>query len=163
MSSHGNDKQAAELLDSSIVLDLDKQLCFKLYACSRAMTKVYQPMMKDLGITYPQYLVLLVLWEWAESADSEPTVSKLGERLRLDSGTLTPLLKRLEQRSLVIRQRAVEDERRVLVQATESAFALRERALNWVNKLFSGLAINIAEVDALRDNLNRLLMALEGK
>ena len=76
---------------------LDNQLCFKLYATSRAVIRGYKPMLDQLGLTYPQYLVMLVLWEWHVSAPAQPTVKALGERLMLDSGTLTPLLKRLQQ------------------------------------------------------------------
>src|SRR3546814_11303411 len=90
-------------------LKLDSQLCFKLYAASRAVIRGYKPMLDQLGLTYPQYLAMLVLWEWQENAPEQPTVKALGERLLLDSGTLTPLLKRLEQLSLVQRS----EERRV--------------------------------------------------
>ena len=79
----------------AVSLALDDQLCFKLYAASRAVTRAYKPMLDQLGLTYPQYLVMLVLWEWHACAPPQPTVKALGERLLLDSGTLTPLLKRL--------------------------------------------------------------------
>ena len=81
----------------SVSLALDDQLCFKLYAASRAVTRAYKPMLDQLGLTYPQYVVMLVLWEWHDAAATQATVKALGERLMLDSGTLTPLLKRLEQ------------------------------------------------------------------
>ncbi|PZR39611.1 MAG: MarR family transcriptional regulator, partial [Ectopseudomonas oleovorans] len=87
-------------------LQLDNQLCFKLYAASRAVIRAYKPMLDALGLTYPQYLVMLVLWEWQERAPEPPTLKALGQRLQLDSGTLTPLLKRLEQLGLVQRRRA---------------------------------------------------------
>ena len=105
------------------VLALDNQLCFALYAASLAMTKLYKPLLEPLGLTYPQYLVMLVLWE----ADGV-TVSQLGERLALDSGTLTPLLKRLESAALVQRLRDVTDERRVLLRLTAAGRALKQGA-----------------------------------
>ena len=104
-------------------LRLDQQLCFPLYAASNLMTRLYRPLLDELGLTYPQYLAMLVLWE-----ASPCTVSALGERLLLDSGTLTPLLKRLETAGLVRRTRDAADERRVLVSLTDNGLALRARA-----------------------------------
>jgi DNA-binding MarR family transcriptional regulator len=105
-------------------LALDHQLCFALYSASLAMTKLYKPLLDPLGITYPQYLVMLVLWE-----GDGVTVSQLGSRLTLDSGTLTPLLKRLEALGLLRRLRDATDERRVLLQLTRSGRTLQARAL----------------------------------
>jgi DNA-binding MarR family transcriptional regulator len=105
-------------------LQLDHQLCFALYSSSLAMTKLYKPLLDPLGLTYPQYLAMLVLWE-----SDGVTVSQLGERLMLDSGTLTPLLKRLEAAGLVQRLRDSADERRVRVQLTREGRALKRRAL----------------------------------
>jgi DNA-binding MarR family transcriptional regulator len=105
-------------------LQLDHQLCFALYSSSLAMTKLYKPLLDPLGLTYPQYLAMLVLWE-----GDGVTVSQLGERLMLDSGTLTPLLKRLEAAGLVQRLRDSADERRVLLQLTREGRALKRRAL----------------------------------
>lgn len=102
---------------------LDNQLCFALYSSSLVMTKLYKPVLAKLGLTYPQYLVLLVLWE----AD-RISVGELGERLFLDSGTLTPLLKRIEAAGLLTRTRAVDDERRVIVALSAAGRALRRRA-----------------------------------
>lgn len=104
-------------------LQLNQQLCFPLYAASNLMTRLYRPMLDELGLTYPQYLAMLVLWEASPS-----TVSALGERLLLDSGTLTPLLKRLESAGLVHRTRDTADERRVLVSLTAEGRELRARA-----------------------------------
>ena len=104
-------------------LRLDTQLCFALYAASLTMTKLYKPLLEPLGLTYPQYLVMLVLWE-----GDGITVSQLGERLALDSGTLTPLLKRLQAAALVQRLRDAADERRVLLQLTTAGQALKQRA-----------------------------------
>ena len=102
---------------------LDNQLCFALYSTSLAMTKIYKPLLADLGLTYPQYLVMLVLWQ-----QDRVTVSSIGERLFLDSGTLTPLLKRLESTGLIARLRDVTDERRVHVTLTAAGRALKTQA-----------------------------------
>ena len=102
---------------------LDEQLCFALYAASRAMTDLYRPMLTELGLTYPQYLVLLVLWE----RDPRP-VKEIADALRLDYGTVSPLLKRLEARGVVRRTRARDDERSVRVELTDEGAALRDRA-----------------------------------
>ncbi len=102
---------------------LDSQLCFALYSTSLAMNKVYRKLLRGLDLTYPQYLVMLVLWE-----GDEITVTDIGDRLFLDSATLTPLLKRLEAAGLVTRTRAVNDERQVIVGLTKQGRALREKA-----------------------------------
>jgi len=102
---------------------LDRQLCFALYSSSLLMTKLYKPVLGSLGLTYPQYLVLLVLWETDSIA-----VGELGARLYLDSGTLTPLLKRMETAGLLTRSRAADDERRVIVALSASGRALRRKA-----------------------------------
>lgn len=104
-------------------LSLDRQLCFALYSASLAMTKLYKPLLAPLGLTYPQYLVMMVLWE-----HEDLTVNDLGKRLQLDSGTLTPLLKRLEAAGLVKRQRDQEDERRVRITLTAPGRALKAQA-----------------------------------
>ena len=110
-------------LDPDRALQLDNQLCFALYSASLAMTKVYKPILGALGLTYPQYLVMLVLWQ-----HDTLTVSELGEHLFLDSGTLTPLPKRMEGAGLVERARSAEDERRVLVAPTPAGRKLKSRA-----------------------------------
>ena len=102
-------------LTTDSALLLDNQLCFALYSTSLAMTKLYKPLLEELGLTYPQYLVMLVLWEQDDVA-----VSELGSRLYLDSGTLTPLLKRMEAAGLLARSRSAEDERRVNIALTEA-------------------------------------------
>ncbi|MCG2594924.1 MarR family transcriptional regulator [Ramlibacter sp. XY19] len=104
-------------------LQLDNQLCFALYSASLAMTKLYKPLLEELGLTYPQYLVMLVLWE-----GDGLMVSELGQRLSLDSGTLTPLLKRLETAGLISRLRDVQDERRVHIHLTAAGRKLKARA-----------------------------------
>lgn len=102
---------------------LDEQLCFSLYAASRAVIRAYQPLLAQLGLTYPQLLVMMVLWE-----QDDLTVSALGQRLMLDSGTLTPLLKRMEKGDLIQRRRDPEDERRVRISLSASGRAMGARA-----------------------------------
>jgi DNA-binding MarR family transcriptional regulator len=103
---------------------LDDQLCFALYSASRAVTRAYGPLLEPLGLTYPQYVTMLVLWE-----HDDLSVSEIGERLLLDSGTLTPLLKRLEQQELVRRTRSADDERVVRIELTPKGRALRKKAV----------------------------------
>src|SRR3954464_204205 len=130
---------------------LENQLCFALYSSSLAMTKLYKPLLEPLGLTYPQYLVLLVLWESDGIA-----VGALGERLFLDSGTLTPLLKRLEAAGLVRRERSADDERRVLVHLTAEGRALRARARAIPRRLASATGCSAAELVGLTRRLQQL-------
>ncbi|SIN09417.1 DNA-binding transcriptional regulator, MarR family [Micromonospora cremea] len=134
-------------------LVLRRQVCFALYAASRALTDVYRPILDRFGLTYPQYLVLLVLWE---RPDDAPTVSELGAELRLDSGTLSPLLKRLEGAGLVVRQRSARDERRVEVSLTEQGRALRQQVDEIPLQIARATGLDIAELVALRDTLTRV-------
>ncbi|CAM4075039.1 MarR family winged helix-turn-helix transcriptional regulator [Roseateles saccharophilus] len=132
-------------------LQLDRQLCFALYSSSLAMTKLYKPLLLPLGLTYPQYLVMLVLWE----ADGL-SVGQLGRRLLLDSGTLTPLLKRLEQQGLVERRRAGDDERRVDLFLTPAGRRLRAQALDIPEKLACASACELDELASLTQRLHAL-------
>ncbi|TVT82836.1 MarR family winged helix-turn-helix transcriptional regulator [Pseudomonas sp. H3(2019)] len=145
-----NDVSADSLL-------LDSQLCFKLYAASRAVIRGYKPMLDQLGLTYPQYLVMLVLWEWQQSAPEQPTVKALGERLSLDSGTLTPLLKRLEQLHLVQRQRSARDEREVHLSLSAAGLALREQVGPLKARLLCDSGVDLERLGKLRDGLDQLL------
>ncbi|WP_030234502.1 MarR family winged helix-turn-helix transcriptional regulator [Streptomyces sp. NRRL S-350] len=138
------------------LLRLDQQICFSLNAASRAFGGVYRVLLKDLGLTYPQYLVLLVLWE-----DGELPVKRIGERLRLDSGTLSPLLKRLETAGLVRRERSPEDERSVTVRLTPEGSALRERAGQVPRRLLVATGLPIEDLAALRGLLERVTAALD--
>jgi len=135
---------------------LDRQLCFALYSTSLAMTKVYKPMLDKLGLTYPQYLVMLVLWECMSL-----TVSELGTRLALDSGTLTPLLKRLEGAGLVTRKRDAADERRVLVGLTDAGTRLRQQASGIPEQLLCATQCPVDEILALTQRLHALRSSLE--
>ncbi|KMT53053.1 MarR family winged helix-turn-helix transcriptional regulator [Pseudomonas fildesensis] len=141
----------------SVSLALDDQLCFKLYAASRAVTRAYKPMLDQLGLTYPQYVVMLVLWEWHDTPALQPTVKALGARLMLDSGTLTPLLKRLEQLALVKRQRSARDEREVHLSLSEAGVQLREQAHGLKTRLLCDSGVDLNQADALRDGLDQLL------
>ncbi|HEU4670398.1 MAG TPA: MarR family transcriptional regulator [Dyella sp.] len=132
-------------------LQLDTQLCFSLYAAQLAMTKVYRKLLADLELTYPQYLVMLVLWE-----RDGVTVSQIGERLFLDSATLTPLLKRLEAAGLVQRQRATEDERQVVVSLTAQGRALKRRAGAVPEAIFCATGCELDELIDLKRRLDRL-------
>ena len=137
-------------------LQLDRQLCFALYSASLAMTKIYKPLLEPLGLTYPQYLVLLALWERDGLA-----VNELGERLFLDSGTLTPLLKRMETAGLLSRTRSAEDERQVLVHLTAKGKALRRKAESIPGCILSASGLSLSELGALRDQLHTLREKLE--
>ncbi|WAC71876.1 MarR family transcriptional regulator [Roseateles sp. SL47] len=132
-------------------LRLDQQLCFALYASSLAMTKLYKPLLSPLGLTYPQYLVMLVLWESDGLA-----VSALGERLGLDSGTLTPLLKRLQTQGLVERRRSDKDERRVDIHLSEAGRSLRAQAVGIPEQLACASACSLDELQTLTRQLQDL-------
>jgi DNA-binding MarR family transcriptional regulator len=142
-------------VDPFEALRLEHQVCFPLYAASNLTTRLYRPLLAELGLTYPQYLVMLALWE-----RSPQTVTELGEALHLDSGTLTPLLKRMEAAGLVRRQRDLSDERRVQVRLTVQGEGLRERALSIPEKLAACLSIPPAELERLRHALQKLVQAL---
>ena len=132
-------------------LALDNQLCFALYAASMALTKRYKPLLAPLGLTYPQYLVMLVLWQGDGIG-----VSQLGDRLQLDSGTLTPLLKRLETAGLVQRLRDAADERRVLLRLTPAGRALRARAAAVPTAIGKAVGCGLDELSRLTARLHRL-------
>lgn len=143
----------AEVEDA--MLRLDNQLCFALYSTSLAMTKLYKPLLDRLGLTYPQYLVMLVLWE-----QDALTVGELGERLFLDSGTLTPLLKRMEAAGWVTRERAREDERRVVVALTPQGRKLRRSAVSVPQEVSCATQCTLDEVTELRQRLHGLRQRL---
>lgn len=137
------------------MLKLDYQLCFGIYATSRAMTNLYRPHLKRLGLTYPGYLVMLVLWERGEA-----TVSEIGARLYLDSGTLTPLLKRLELKGLVSRSRSVRDERNVMVTLAGKGRALEREALAIPQVLKCSLQLEPGKAAELRADLRSIFQSL---
>jgi MarR family transcriptional regulator, organic hydroperoxide resistance regulator len=137
-------------------LQLDNQLCFLFHRISRELTAAYRPLLADLGLTYPQYLVMLVLWE-----DDGLGVGEIGERLSLDSGTLSPLLRRLESAGLVTRVRAAEDERRVTIHLTQAGRALEERAADVPGELAAHLVDDMTQYDQARASLRALADRLE--
>ncbi|WP_151088412.1 MarR family winged helix-turn-helix transcriptional regulator [Hymenobacter baengnokdamensis] len=136
-------------------LKLENQLCFPLYAVSRQLTKAYQPLLQELGLTYPQYLVFLLLWEYERL-----TVKELGEKLLLDSGTLTPLLKRMEQKQWLSRRRAPHDERLVIVELLPAGRALEAQARGIPTQMLEKLHMSPAQAGALRAQLIHLLAQL---
>src|SRR5215212_107150 len=145
----------AQNIDPDRALLLDNQLCFALYSTSLAMTKLYKPLLDEVGLTYPQYLVMLVLWE-----RDGLMVSELGERLYLDSGTLTPLLKRLEAAGLIARIRAVEDERRVHVTLTAAGRKLKARAAKIPASIVEAAQCPVSEIVSLTRQVQALRQRL---
>lgn len=144
---------------TDLPLLLGNQLCFAIYSTAHAFNRVYKPLLDRLGLTYPQYLVMLVLWE----RDGVP-VKDIGERLFLDSGTLTPLLKRLEAAQFIKRTRSTEDERQVLIALTAQGHALREKARSVPMSILAASSCSVSELSAmkneivaLRDRLNAVM------
>ncbi|WP_283169725.1 MarR family winged helix-turn-helix transcriptional regulator [Curtanaerobium respiraculi] len=137
-------------------LALDNQLCFPLYAASKEIVRRYGPLLDKIGLTYTQYIAMMVLWE-----DKNVSVKQLGERLHLDSGTLTPLLKKLEAKGLVTRTRSTEDERRVDISLTQEGKDLRSRALSVPGSMAKCVPLEMEDALALRDLLNKLLRNME--
>lgn len=127
---------------------LDNQLCFALYSTSLLMTKTYKPLLQELGLTYPQYLAMLVLWE-----NDGITVSEISSRMLTDPGSVTPLLKRLESEGLLLRRRSTEDERVVQLHLTEQGRALHERAKTLPACILKASGLNLADLDELRSKL----------
>ncbi|MDV6237858.1 MarR family transcriptional regulator [Leptospira ellisii] len=134
---------------------LENQICFPLYACSRAVTALYRPILEEIGLTYPQYLVLLVLWK-----EDGLSVKDIGRNLYLDSGTLTPLLKRMEEAELLSRKRSSEDERSVLIFLTAKGKRLKEKAVCVPGKLLETLDVDKKDLINLKNDLDRLLFLL---
>ena len=133
-------------------LKLSKQLCFPLYACSREMIKLYKPFLDELGLTYTQYITLMVLWE-----HKAMTVKALGQELDLDSGTLTPLLKKLEEKGLVTRRRSDLDERNLIVTITELGESMRDRALHIPEEMTKCITLPSEDIRELYRMLHQLL------
>jgi DNA-binding MarR family transcriptional regulator len=143
--------KASESTKTGDVLRLDNQLCFAVYAAAHAFNATYKPLLEPLGLTYPQYLVMLVLWQ-----EDGVTVSAIGSRLGLDSGTLTPLLKRLEAAGLVSRLRDAADERQVRITLTGPGRALKAKAKGIPPELLCASGLTLAEIVALRGKLESL-------
>lgn len=138
------------------VLKLENQLCFSIYAASRAITKIYRPFLDTLGITYPQYLVMLVLWE-----HNTLSLKELGNILYLDSGTLTPLLKRLEGMQLIKRERSREDERVLCVSITEKGLEMKQQAMGIPECILDAIDVDIPLLVTLKKEMDELLISLK--
>ncbi len=138
-------------------LELDNQLCFALYDASRAVVRAYGPLLDEIGLTYPQYLTMLVLWE----RDAPMSMGDLGARLHLDSGTLTPLVRRPVQLGVVERQRDPADERRVLVSLTDQGARLRQQACTIPERIFARFGLELEPAQALLSNLQHLVAELD--
>lgn len=143
-------------MENSSVLKLENQLCFAVYACAREITKLYHPLLKQLGLTYTQYVTLLALWE-----KDQVTVKQLGARLYLDSGTLTPLLKKLEAMGLLTRIRDKNDERSVIIALTEQGVQLKDKAMDIPEKLFCQAGVTSEEADSLRIHITNILQKVQ--
>lgn len=140
-----------ETTDPRFPLTLDEQLCFSLYTASRLVTAAYRPMLEGLGLTYPQYVAMLVLWK-----EAPLSVKELGSSLGLDYGTVTPLLKRLEAAGLVRRRRRTDDERAVDVELTEAGVALRSRAVAVPDRIFDAMGLEDERFASLKRDLDEL-------
>ncbi|GAA0136140.1 MarR family transcriptional regulator [Paenibacillus sp. YSY-4.3] len=138
-------------------LKLENHLCFSLYACSRAISRLYRPYLDQLQLTYPQYLVLVTLWE-----KPQRTIKELGEVLNLDTGTLTPLLKRMEAVGLIERRRDTVDERVMNILITHAGKALQEKASCVPQSLFDATGMNKKELDEITERITHLLDQLNG-
>lgn len=143
--------------DHAEIPKLENQVCFALYSLAREVTKLYHPILKEFGLTYTQYITMLALWE-----KDGVSVKELGERLHLDSGTLTPLLKRLEAMDLVARIRDKRDERSVRVTLTTAGLRLRGQAKDIPARLFECAGVTAEEAESLRDHVNQALIKLQG-
>lgn len=139
-------------MDNNDILKLENQLCFSIYAASRAITKIYRPFLDKLGITYPQYLVMLILWE-----DETITLKDLSKKLYLDSGTLTPLLKRLESMELIKRVRSMEDERLLCVSLTEKGRGMKAAAMKVPECVIGSIHSDIEFLANLKGEVDKLL------
>lgn len=137
-------------------LKLDNQLCFAFYTCSREITKLYRPLLAELGLTYTQYITMLALWE-----RDDVGVSELGARLFLDSGTLTPLLKKLESMGFITRTRSLTDERSVLIRLTDKGRGLKTKATDIPVKLYASAGLRPEELRLLHTQLKLLLHKLD--
>lgn len=142
-------------------LQLNKQICFPIYTVSRLITKAYKPFLEEMGLTYPQYLVLMVLWE-----NNEISINQISEKLMLNTNTLSPLLKRMEKMEIVKRNRSSKDERSVIIQLTEKGKNLKSQALPIPEKLLNILIaenVELSEVLELKDMLNEWIRILSAK
>lgn len=150
----------AQTLAAEPLLELDNQFCFALHSAAHRVVRAYRPALSALDLTYPQYLVMLVVWQWESERFETPTVTALGERLGLDSGTLTPLLRRLEQKKLISRERSPDDARQLHVRLTPRGRALRQEARKVPLSLLQKSSVPVQEIINLREQLKRVRDAL---
>ncbi len=144
------------IVDAEYFLKLENQLCFSIYACSREITRLYRPILDQLELTYPQFLALTVLWE-----HKRLTVKEMSELLYLDSGTLTPMLKRMETMDLLKRERSREDERKVFIELTEKGVQLRKDALQLPEKCIPHFGLSKTEYYELLQKINQMITSLQ--
>lgn len=137
---------------------LESQICFKIYTLEREITKLYRNLLEDLDMTYPQYLVMLLLWE-----KDAMTVKEIGKRLFLDSGTLTPMLKRMEANGIIKRRRSTEDERSVIISLTKKGEQLKKKAECIPSKLVEDMSLDNGELTILNKTLTNMLYRLQGQ
>ena len=145
-------------MDQNKTPQLGNQLCFPLYVIAKEITGLYRPLLEELDITYPQYLVMMVLWE-----HQRLTVNQIGEKLFLDSGTITPLLKRLEAKSYIVRQRKIEDERVVEISLTDEGERLQDKACLIPEKMNARLDLSETDVQELKQAVSKLLDKINKK
>jgi DNA-binding MarR family transcriptional regulator len=144
-------------METDSLLKLENQVCFALYSLAREVTKLYHPLLQDIGLTYTQYITMMALWE-----EDRTSVKDLGSRLHLDSGTLTPLLKKLEKMDLITRARDKRDERSVVIELTASGKALREKAKDIPMRLYGRTGMSAEEAAELRNRLEETMHRLQG-
>ena len=138
------------------LLKLENQICFPLYVASRLITRAYQPMLDDMGITYPQYLVLLALWE-----NDGQTVNQISQELYLNTNTITPLLKRMEKTGIITRTRSQEDERKVLIRLTSQGINLKKKAYCIPNEILQKTGLSLSEINQLKQQIHQLIHQME--
>jgi len=143
-------------MDHYECLRLENQICFPLYACAKEIVRQYRTPLEPLGLTYTQYIVMMVLWEYGSITEKE-----LGERLHLDSGTLAPLLKRLDKQGLVKRERPDQNERVLLITLTDAGIAMQEEALSVPEAMKNCIGLSMEECSVLRRLLDKSLIAME--
>jgi MarR family transcriptional regulator, organic hydroperoxide resistance regulator len=146
------------IMEDQNPLLLESQICFKIYTLEREITKLYRNLLEDLDMTYPQYLVMLLLWEI-----DGMTVKEIGKRLFLDSGTLTPMLKRMETNGIIKRRRSTEDERSVIISLTKKGEQLKQKAECIPSKLVEDMSLDNGELTILNKTLTNLLYKLQGQ
>ncbi|PGY12091.1 transcriptional regulator, MarR family [Bacillus sp. OV166] len=137
-------------------LKLENQICFKIYSAEREITKLYRSLLEELDVTYPQYLVMLVLWE-----EKSVTVKELGQKLFLDSGTLSPMLKRMEGNGLIERRRSLQDERTVIISLTKKGEDLKDKAQCIPSQLLENLSLDLVELNHLNQTLSTILTRIQ--